>query len=68
MLGSSLHKRIHPYPMSEPGSARWDDKKEGSWKERMDEWKSHQYGSLGPEHDDYADPNMALYVYILSDS
>lgn len=61
MLGSSLHKRIHPYPMSEPGSARWDDKK-GSWKERMDEWKTHQYGNMGPEHDDYADPNMALYV------
>ncbi|NP_001306681.1 Cellulose synthase A catalytic subunit 9 [UDP-forming] [Zea mays] len=45
-LSSSLHKRIHPYPVSEPGSAKWDEKKEVSWKERMDDWKSKQ-GILG---------------------
>ncbi|KAL6656034.1 hypothetical protein ACP70R_006860 [Stipagrostis hirtigluma subsp. patula] len=48
---SSLHKRIHPYPVSEPGSAKWDEKKEVSWKERMDDWKSKQ-GILGADHDD----------------
>ncbi|THG04136.1 hypothetical protein TEA_015477 [Camellia sinensis var. sinensis] len=60
MLSSSLHKRaVHPYPVSEPGSARWDEKKEGGWKERMDEWKLQQ-GNLGPEMDDSADPDMAM--------
>ncbi|KAF5946916.1 hypothetical protein HYC85_017144 [Camellia sinensis] len=60
MLSSSLHKRaVHPYPVSEPGSARWDEKKEGGWKERMDEWKLQQ-GNLGPEMDDPADPDMAM--------
>ncbi|KAF5469430.1 hypothetical protein F2P56_013505 [Juglans regia] len=58
-LSSSLHKRVHPYPVSEPGSARWDEKKaEDSWKERMDDWKMQQ-GSLGPEPDDY-DPDMDM--------
>jgi cellulose synthase A len=28
------------------GSAKWDEKKEVSWKERMDDWKSKQ-GILG---------------------
>ncbi|KAI3951434.1 hypothetical protein MKW92_029815, partial [Papaver armeniacum] len=57
---STLHKRIHPYPTSEPGSARWDDKKEGTWKERMDDWKSKQ-GNLGHDHDDdMVDPDMAM--------
>ncbi|KAI8023601.1 Cellulose synthase A catalytic subunit 7 [UDP-forming] [Camellia lanceoleosa] len=60
MLSSSQHKRaVHPYPVSEPGSARWDEKKEGGWKERMDEWKLQQ-GNLGPEMDDSADPDMAM--------
>lgn len=39
------------------GSERWDDKKEGGWRERMDDWK-HQQGNLGPEPDD--DPEMGL--------
>ncbi|RZC73627.1 hypothetical protein C5167_049107 [Papaver somniferum] len=57
---STLHKRIHPYPTSEPGTARWDDKKEGTWKERMDDWKSKQ-GNLGHDHDDdMVDPDMAM--------
>ncbi|KAL2502446.1 Cellulose synthase A catalytic subunit 7 [UDP-forming] [Forsythia ovata] len=59
MMGSSLHKRVHPYPVSEPGSARWDDKKEMGWKDRMDDWKMQQ-GNLGPEPDDSADPDMAI--------
>uniref|UniRef100_A0A453KWJ5 cellulose synthase (UDP-forming) n=2 Tax=Aegilops tauschii subsp. strangulata TaxID=200361 RepID=A0A453KWJ5_AEGTS len=52
-FSSSMHKRIHPYPMSEPaGSAKWgDEKKEVSWKERMDDWKSKQgiYGAADPD-------------------
>ncbi|VAI17952.1 unnamed protein product [Triticum turgidum subsp. durum] len=51
-FSSSLHKRIHPYPISEPGSAKWgDEKKEVSWKERMDDWKSKQgvYGAADPD-------------------
>ncbi|THU59999.1 hypothetical protein C4D60_Mb07t08000 [Musa balbisiana] len=40
------------------GSARWDEKKDGGWKERMDEWKSKQ-GILGGDPDD-TDPDMAL--------
>lgn len=58
-LGSSLHKRIHPYPASESGSARWDDKKEGGWKERMDDWKLQQ-GHVGQDYDDSADPDMSM--------
>ena len=90
MLSSSLHKRVHPYPVSEPGrflhphldfymylyarfvcfhmhmmyelgSARWDERKEGGWKERMDDWKLQQ-GNLGPETDDATDPDMGMYV------
>nr|TKR71586.1 cellulose synthase 7 [Populus alba] len=57
MLPSSLHKRVHPYPVSEPGSARWDAKKEGGWKERMDDWKMQQ-GNLGPEQEDDAEAAM----------
>ncbi|GAB2224965.1 hypothetical protein Droror1_Dr00005746 [Drosera rotundifolia] len=56
-VSSSLHRRIHPYPTSEPGSARWDDKKALGWKDRMDDWKMQQ-GNLVPEPDDYADPDM----------
>ncbi|KAH9616942.1 hypothetical protein KSS87_004178 [Heliosperma pusillum] len=52
---STLLKRVHPYPSSEPGSARWDEKKEGGW----NDWKPQQ-GNLGPDHDDYADPEMAM--------
>ncbi|GFS34861.1 cellulose synthase family protein [Actinidia rufa] len=59
MLSSSLHKRVHPYPVSEPGSARWDERKEGGWKERMDDWKLQQ-GNLGPETDDAADQDMGM--------
>ncbi|XP_065848978.1 cellulose synthase A catalytic subunit 7 [UDP-forming] [Euphorbia lathyris] len=54
MLASSLHKRVHPYPVSEPGSARWDEKKERS----MDEWKIHQGSNLGAEPDDDIDASM----------
>ncbi|KAG5563976.1 hypothetical protein RHGRI_000223 [Rhododendron griersonianum] len=56
---SSLHKRVYPYPVSEPGSARWDERKEGGWKERMDDWKLQQ-GNLGQEIEDFADPDMAI--------
>ncbi|XP_078150681.1 cellulose synthase family protein [Carex rostrata] len=55
---SSLHKRIHPYPVSEAGSISWDEKKEGGWKERMDDWKSKQ-GFLGADPED-VDPDMPL--------
>ncbi|KAK9697434.1 hypothetical protein RND81_08G037400 [Saponaria officinalis] len=54
-MPSTLHKRAHPYPTSEPGSARWDEKKEGGW----NDWKPQQ-GNLGPDHDDYADPDIAM--------
>ncbi|CAI0394651.1 unnamed protein product [Linum tenue] len=54
---SSLHKRIHPYPVSEAGSARWDEKKEAGWKDRMDDWKLQQ-GNLGPEQEDDIDASM----------
>ncbi|CAL0320121.1 unnamed protein product [Lupinus luteus] len=57
MLSSSMHKRVHPYPMSEPGSARWDEKKDDEWKDRMDEWKLQQ-GNLGPEPDEDQDAAM----------
>ena len=46
------------------GSARWDEKKEGGWKDRMDDWKLQQ-GNLGPDPDDSNDPDMALYVLSL---
>ncbi|KAJ0031933.1 hypothetical protein Pint_14347 [Pistacia integerrima] len=62
MLSSSLHKRVHPYPVSEPGKLEVQDgmkRKEGGWKERMDDWK-YQQGNLGPEPDDANDPDMAL--------
>lgn len=42
------------------GSARWDEKKEGGWKDRTDDWKMQQ-GNLGPEPDDANDPDMAMY-------
>lgn len=42
------------------GSARWDEKKDMGWKERMDDWKMQQ-GNLGPEqYDDLADADMAM--------
>ncbi|KAJ0966473.1 hypothetical protein J5N97_027611 [Dioscorea zingiberensis] len=52
-FSSTLHKRVHPYPVSEPeiGSATWDEKKEMGWRDRMDEWKSKQ-GLLGADTDD----------------
>lgn len=43
------------------GSATWDERKEGGWKERMDDWKLQQ-GNLGQEIEDLADPDMAMYV------
>lgn len=43
------------------GSARWDDKKEMGWKERMDDWKLQQ-GNLGHEPDDSIDPDSAMCV------
>lgn len=45
--------------LRETGSARWDDKKEGGWKDRMDDWKMQQ-GNLGPEPED--DLEAAMYV------
>ncbi|KAI3694746.1 hypothetical protein L1987_77716 [Smallanthus sonchifolius] len=56
---SSLHKRVHPYGWLEFGSGRWDEKKDGVWKERMDDWKMQQ-GNLGAEFDDSVDPDMAM--------
>nr|XP_010929171.1 cellulose synthase A catalytic subunit 9 [UDP-forming] [Elaeis guineensis] len=56
-ISSSLHKRVHPYPMSEPGSARWDENRDGGWKERVEEYKSKQ-SLLGGEPDD--DPDMSI--------
>ncbi|XP_077217318.1 cellulose synthase family protein isoform X2 [Tasmannia lanceolata] len=58
VLSTSLHKRVHPYPLSEPGSVRWDQNKEAGWKDRMDEWKSKQ-GILGGDPDDI-DPDMPI--------
>ncbi|KAL2227969.1 UNVERIFIED_CONTAM: Cellulose synthase A catalytic subunit 7 UDP-forming [Sesamum indicum] len=51
MMGSSLHKRVHPYPAP--------DDTEMGWKERMDDWKMQQ-GNLGHEPDDSADPDVAI--------
>ncbi|XP_047324685.1 cellulose synthase A catalytic subunit 7 [UDP-forming]-like [Impatiens glandulifera] len=64
LSSSSLHKRIYPYPSSEPGSARYDEKKEVNvWKDRMDDWKLQQ-GNLGAtEHDQDGyggDPDMSM--------
>ncbi|KAL5547556.1 hypothetical protein UlMin_002787 [Ulmus minor] len=59
MLSSSLHKRAHPYTVSEPGSASCDEKKKGGWKERMDDWKMQQR-NLGPDHDESNDPDKTL--------
>ncbi|XP_010905024.1 cellulose synthase A catalytic subunit 9 [UDP-forming] [Elaeis guineensis] len=56
-VSSSLHKRVHPYPVSEPGSERWDEKRDGGWKDRVDEYKSKQ-GLLGGDPDD--DPDMSM--------
>ncbi|CAA2989595.1 cellulose synthase A catalytic subunit 7 [UDP-forming] [Olea europaea subsp. europaea] len=75
MMGSTLHKRVHPYLPSEPvqcmilrtGSARLDDKKEMGWKERMDDWKT-QEGNLRPEPDDSADPDMAIILNPVHDA
>ncbi|XP_052200062.1 cellulose synthase A catalytic subunit 7 [UDP-forming]-like [Diospyros lotus] len=39
MPSSSLHKRVHPYPVSDSGSGRWEERKE---------WKL-QEGNLGAE-------------------
>ncbi|GJY35167.1 methylthioribose kinase-like protein [Tanacetum coccineum] len=36
---SSLHKRVHPYASPDYGSGRWNEKKEGGWKEQMEYWK-----------------------------
>lgn len=41
------------------GNDRWDERKEGGWKERMDDWKLQQ-GNLGPEPDGANDPDMAM--------
>ncbi|KAK9947319.1 hypothetical protein M0R45_002950 [Rubus argutus] len=57
---SSLHKRVHPYPLSEHGSEKWDEKKEGGWKERMDDWKLQQGNLGGPEPDDMNEADMAM--------
>ncbi|KAF8033734.1 hypothetical protein BT93_C0101 [Corymbia citriodora subsp. variegata] len=56
MMPPSLHKRVHPDPISEHGSEGWEEKNEGGWKKRMDDWKLQQ-GNLGP--DDINDPDMA---------
>lgn len=34
------------------GSAKWDEKKEVSWKERMDDWKSKQGNLSTVDYDD----------------
>jgi cellulose synthase A len=41
------------------GSAKWDEKKEVSWKERMDDWKSKQ-GILGGADPDDMDADVPL--------
>ncbi|RWV99348.1 hypothetical protein GW17_00037748 [Ensete ventricosum] len=43
------------------GVLSWDEKKDGGWKERMDERKSKQ-GFLGGGDPDDADPDIALYA------
>ncbi|KAH7546110.1 cellulose synthase A catalytic subunit 7 [UDP-forming] [Ziziphus jujuba] len=61
VLSSSLHKRVHPYPVAdhELGSGRWDDKKEGGWKDRMEDWKMQQGNLQGPDAEELND-EMAL--------
>uniref|UniRef100_A0A7N1A7C8 Cellulose synthase n=1 Tax=Kalanchoe fedtschenkoi TaxID=63787 RepID=A0A7N1A7C8_KALFE len=58
-MASALHKRIHPYPVSDTGneSERWDGKRDGGWNERMD---LMQQGNLGPEQDDFNDSDMGM--------
>ncbi|XP_071706841.1 cellulose synthase A catalytic subunit 7 [UDP-forming] [Rutidosis leptorrhynchoides] len=56
---SSLHKRVHPYASPDHGSGRWDENKNGGWKERMDDWKMQQ-GNHAAEIEDYVDPDMAM--------
>lgn len=46
------------YLLLTTGSARWEDKKDGGW----NEWK-HQQGNLGPDHEDYTDPEMAMQKF-----
>ena len=41
------------------GSAKWDEKKEVSWNERMDDWKSKQ-GILGGADPDDMDADVPL--------
>ncbi|KAK1323864.1 Cellulose synthase A catalytic subunit 9 [UDP-forming] [Acorus calamus] len=53
---SSLHKRVHPYPVSEPGNGVFEGS--GRWDDRMDDWKSKQ-GFLGPDPED-VDPDMNM--------
>nr|GEV11286.1 cellulose synthase [Tanacetum cinerariifolium] len=36
---SSLHKRVHPYASPDYGSGRWNKKKAGGWKGRIEDWK-----------------------------
>ncbi|KAJ8480575.1 hypothetical protein OPV22_024302 [Ensete ventricosum] len=47
------------------GVLSWDEKKDGGWKERMDERKSKQ-GFLGGGDPDDADPDIALSVIFAS--
>ncbi|VFQ61297.1 unnamed protein product [Cuscuta campestris] len=53
LVGSTLQKRIHPYPVLE-------HTENAIWEERMDDWKMQKQGNLGNEHDDFADPEMAI--------
>lgn len=46
------------------GSERWDEKKDGGWKERMDDWKMQQ-GNHGAEIEYYDEPDMAMYVFLI---
>lgn len=56
-----FHDLLHCINTGKAGSERGDEKKEGGWKERMDDWKLQQ-GNLGPDPDDINDPDMAMYV------
>ena len=42
------------------GSEKWDDRKDGGWKERMDDWKLQQGNLGGPEPDDMNDADMSM--------
>lgn len=46
--------------MINAGSARWEERKEDGWKDRMDDWKLQQ-GNLGPEPDE--DPDATMYAF-----